>query len=52
MGELSLNLFQAGLKGRVRGNLVRFAGPEAAGKKGNALPRLNTMRCCLVTPRQ
>jgi len=39
MGEISLNLFQAGLKGRVLGNLVRLAGPEAASKKGHKRKR-------------
>jgi hypothetical protein len=39
MGGLSLDLFKAGLKGSIRGNLVRFAGPEALGKKGHKRKR-------------
>src|SRR5262249_35816516 len=35
MGGLSLNLIAASLKGKVIGNLVRFAGPEATSKKGH-----------------
>jgi hypothetical protein len=39
MGELSLNLIAACLKGKVMGNRVRFPGPEAASKKGHKAKR-------------